>query len=396
VVSRHNQDIVYFGSNKFHRSLDKGETFQTLSGDLTKGPKEGDVPFGTLTTLDESPKKFGLLYAGSDDGLIQVSKDGGYTWTKVSDALPQNLWISRVVASTHNEAVVYASLNGYRDDIFKPYLYVSTDYGQNWQSIGTDLPAEPINVVREDPKNAAILYVGTDNGVYVSLNQGKTFMRMSGGLPAVAVHDLIVHSRDNELVVGTHGRSIYIGDVSLIQQLADTLINKDIHFFALKPLNYAPNWGRMFDKYSEPRVQKYEIPFYIKASGKSSVKIQTDKGLTLRTLTDDSEAGLNFVDFDLAIDTTAKAEYEKFLNAAKKKDEKEIKLEKADDGKMYIRAGKYRVVVETATGAKAEQMLEIKAPERRSSRRMNAVPANISTPGEFEEWMEEMDLEGKK
>lgn len=396
LVSRHNQDIVYFGSNKFHRSLDKGETFQTLSGDLTKGPKEGDVPFGTLATLDESPKKFGLLYAGSDDGLIHISKDGGYTWTKISDALPQNLWISRVVASSHNEAVVYASLNGYRDDNFKPYLYVSTDYGQSWQPIGADLPTEPINVVREDPKNASILYVGTDNGVYVSLNQGKTFMRMNGGLPAVAVHDLIVHSRDNELVVGTHGRSIYIGDVSLIQQLVDTLTSKEVHLFALKPLNYAPNWGRMFDKYSEPRIQKYEISFYTKASGKSSIKIQTDKGLTLRTLTDDSEAGLNFINFDLSIDTTAKGEYEKYLNAAKKKDEKEVKLEKADDGKMYIRAGKYKVVIETATGTKSEQVLEIKAPERRSSRRTNAIPVNISTPGEFEEWMEEMGLEGKK
>ena len=287
-------------------------------------------------------------------------------------------------------------LNGYRDDDFKPYLYVSTDYGQNWQPIGTDLPLEPINVIREDPKNAAILYVGTDNGVYVSLNQGKTFMRMSGNLPAVAVHDLIVHPRDNELVVGTHGRSIYVGDVSLIQQLTDSLTSKEIHFFALKPLNYAPNWGRMFDKYSEPRVQKYEIPFYTKAVGKSSIKIQTDKGLILRTLTDDSEAGLNYVNFDLTIDTTAKVEYEKYLNASKKKDEKEIKLEKADDGKMYIRAGKYKVVIETPTGTKAEQVFEIKAPERRPSRRTNAIPANISTPGEFEEWMEEMGLEGKK
>jgi photosystem II stability/assembly factor-like uncharacterized protein len=396
VLSRHNQDIVYFGSNKFHRSLDKGETFQTLSEDLTKGSKEGDVPFGTLTTLDESPKKFGLLYAGTDDGLVHISKDGGYTWTKISDALPQNLWVSRVVASAHNESTVLVSLNGYRDDNFKPYLYLSLDYGQNWQAIGTDLPLEPINVVREDPKNANILYVGTDNGVYVSLNKGKTFTRMSGNLPAVAVHDLIVHPRDNELVVGTHGRSIYVGDVSLIQQLADTLINKDLHLFALKSLNYTPSWGRMFDKYSEPRVQKYEIPFYVRAATKSSIKIQTEKGLTLRTLNDDSEAGLNFANFDLSIDTTAKVEYEKVLNAAKKKDDKEIKLAKADDGKIYIRAGKYKVVVETATGTKAEQSFEIKAAERRPSRRSNAFPTNISTPGDFEEWMEESGLEGKK
>lgn len=395
VLSRHNQDIVYFGSNKFHRSLDKGETFLTLSGDLTKGPREGDVPFGTLATLDESPKRFGLLYAGSDDGLVHISKDGGYTWTKISDGLPQNLWISRVTASAHDEGTVYVSLNGYRDDHFKAYLYVSTDYGQNWQAIGGDLPAEPINVVKEDPKNVQILYVGTDHGVYVSLNKGKSFMRMSD-LPAVAVHDLVVHPRDNELVVGTHGRSIFVGDVSLIQQLADTLIAKDLHLFALKSLNYSPTWGRMFDKYSDPRVQKYEIPFYTKAAGKITLKIQTDKGLTLRTLTDDSEKGLNFANFDLAIDTTTKADYEKHLNATKKKDEKEIKIEKADDGKMYLRAGKYKVVVETVTGIKTEKSFEIKASERRPSRRSNAIPANITTPGELEEWMEEMELEEKK
>ncbi|MEZ4900916.1 MAG: hypothetical protein R2822_03760 [Spirosomataceae bacterium] len=395
ILSRHNQDIVYFGSNKFHRSLDKGENFQTLSDDLTKGAKEGDVPFGTLTTIDESPKKFGLLYAGSDDGLVHISKDGGYTWAKISDGLPQNLWVSRVIASTHDEAVVYVSLNGYRDDHFKAYLYTSNDYGQGWQPLGADLPLEPINVVKEDPKNGQILYIGTDHGVYISLNKGKSFMRMSD-MPAVAVHDLVVHPRDNELVVGTHGRSIYVADVSLVQQLDDSLLVKDLHVFALKSLNYSPNWGRMFDKYSEPRVQKYEIPFYAKVADKNTVTIQTDKGLVLRTLTDESEAGLNFVSFDLAIDTTTKVEYEKYLNAVKKKDEKEIKVEKADDGKMYLRAGKYKIVVETSSGTKVQQNFEIKASERRPSRRSNAIPIAISTPGELEEWLEEMGLEEKK
>jgi len=395
VLSRHNQDVIYFGSNKFHRSLDKGENFQTLSSDLTKGGKEGDVPFGTLATLDESPKKFGLLYAGSDDGLVHISKDGGYTWTKISDGLPQNLWVSRVTASAHDEATVYVSLNGYRDDNFKSYLYISTDFGQNWQSLGADLPAEPINVVKEDSKNSNLLYVGTDHGVYISLNKGKSFMRMSG-MPAVAVHDLVVQPRDNELVVGTHGRSIYVADVSLIQQLADSLITKDLHLFALKSLNASPTWGRTFDKYSEPRVQKYEIPFYTKIAGKNTITIQTDKGLVLRTLTDESETGLNFVSFDLAIDTTVKVEYEKYLNTTKKKDDKEIKIEKADDGKMYLRAGKYKVVVEANSGTKAQQNFEIRTTEHRMSRRSNAVPANISTPGELEEWLEEIGLEEKK
>ncbi|HEV7349406.1 WD40/YVTN/BNR-like repeat-containing protein [Telluribacter sp.] len=394
-LSRHNQDIVYFGSNKFHRSMDKGETFATLSDDLTKGGKEGDVPYGTLTIIDESPKRFGLLYTGSDDGLVHVSKDDGYTWTKISDALPQNLWVSRVAASAHEEGTVYVSLNGYRNDNFKPYLYASQDYGQTWKAIGTDLPAEPINVVKEDPANANILYVGTDHGVYISLDKGTSFMRMSGGLPAVAVHDLLVHPRDKELVVGTHGRSIYIADVSLVQQLADTLRRRDLYAFALEPVTHSERWGQV-SKYEETKPQQYQIPYYAKSAGRSTISIQTDQGLTLRSFTDDSEAGLNYATWNLTVDESAKAAYEQYLNETRKNpstssgQDKEVKLEVAEDKNLYVRAGTYKVVVTTTGGAKTEQKLTIKAPEKRPSRRAvipgSAIP---STPGEWEEYMEE-------
>ncbi|MFN8353028.1 MAG: glycosyl hydrolase [Spirosomataceae bacterium] len=396
LLSRHNQDIVYWCSNKFHRSLDKGETWKTLSGDLTKGAKQGDVPFGTLVTIDESPLHFGLLYVGSDDGLIHSSKDGGYTWTKISDGLPQNFWVSRVVASTHQEATVYCSLNGYRDDHFTAYAYVSTDYGQTWQRIGEDLPAEPINVIKEDPKNPNLLYIGTDHGLYISLNKGKSFMHMAGELPAVPVHDLVVHPRDNEVVLGTHGRSIWIADVSLVQQLTDSLLAKDIHAFALKTQNANPSWGRQFMKYDEPNAIKYDIPFYLKKADKVTVKIQTDKGLVLRTLTDDSETGLNFVNFDMTLDKAVMADYEKYLNEVKRKDEKAIKVELGqDDKQLYIRPGKYKVVIETTGGLKAEQSLEIKGSERRGRRSVPTAKV-VGSPGELEDWMEELGIEEKK
>jgi len=285
LLSRHNQDVVYFGSNKFHRSLNRGDEFKTLSGDLTKGPKEGDVAFATLTTIDESPLKFGLLYVGSDDGLVHVSRDGGYSWTRISDKLPQDLWVSRVTASAHEEGTVYVSLNGYRDDHFKAYVYRSTDYGQNWQPIGTDLPAEPVNVVKEDPKNANLLYVGTDHGLYVSLDKGRSFMRMlgdeAGRLPAVAVHDLVVHPRDNELVVGTHGRSLYVASVAHLQELTDTLLAQPLYVFGIKPGQYSPGFGRMYNKYGEAPEYKLELPFYAKAAGKTTVRLTTARGLTL-------------------------------------------------------------------------------------------------------------------
>lgn len=226
LLSPHNQDIFYYGSNRLHRSLNKGDSLIALSGDLTKGGKPGDVPYGTLTTISESPLRFGLIYVGSDDGLVHVSKDGGYTWTRISDKLPQDLWVSRVIASKHKEGRVYVTLNGYRYDHFLPYVYVSDDYGETWKKIGTDLPFEPVNVIREDPKDENILYVGTDGGLYVSINGGNNFKIWNKGMPrSVPVHDIAIQSRENEIVVGTHGRSLFKAKLDSIQ-----LLNKNAAF----------------------------------------------------------------------------------------------------------------------------------------------------------------------
>lgn len=227
VLSSHNQDVVYFGGDKFFRSMNRGDSMVNM-GDLTRGDKGGNVPYGTITTLSESPLRFGLIYAGTDDGNIQVTKDGGYTWTlvnnkpsKMTDApLTAGLWVSRVVASRYKEPRVYATLNGYRFDDFAPYLYVSEDYGASWKPLGKDLPLEPINVVREDPKNENILYVGTDGGLYVSFNRGQSFMLWNAGMPkSVPVHDIAIQERENEIVLGTHGRSIYIARLDDVQGL---------------------------------------------------------------------------------------------------------------------------------------------------------------------------------
>jgi photosystem II stability/assembly factor-like uncharacterized protein len=226
LLSTHNQDILYYGSSKFHRSLKQGEELQTLSGDLTNGRKTGDVPFGTITTISESPLRFGLLYIGTDDGLVHVSRDGGNSWTKIGQpakkqsGLPQGLYVSRVVASKWKEGRVYVTLNGYRNDLFTAYIYVSEDYGQSWKQLGMNLPAEPVNVLREDPKMEGILYAGTDGGLYASMDKGNSFHAFTKDLPAaIPVHDLAIQEEANELVVGTHGRSIYICSLSGIQKL---------------------------------------------------------------------------------------------------------------------------------------------------------------------------------
>ena len=239
LLSKHQPDILYYGSNRLYRSMNKGDTLVAMGGDLTGGGIKGNVPYGTLTTIDESPIRFGLLYTGSDDGRIYRSTDGGYTWNTIhqqpvattkkkgtiattTGLATKNLWVSRVVASQHAENRVFVTLNGYRHDHFNPYVYVSEDGGITWKDISGNLPLEPVNVVREDPVNPAILYVGTDGGVYVSKDAGATYKAWHNGLPqSVPVHDIAIQQRENEIVLGTHGRSLYVGKLNKIQQTAN-------------------------------------------------------------------------------------------------------------------------------------------------------------------------------
>jgi photosystem II stability/assembly factor-like uncharacterized protein len=219
LVSRHNQDVFYFGSNKFHRSMSKGDSLVTLSTDLTTNPVQGDVPFGTTTTISESPIRFGLIYVGTDDGNVQVSKDGGNSFSLISQKLPKGLYVSRVIASKYNVARVYVTLNGYRNDHFNAYVYQSDDYGTTWKQIMKDLPSEPVNVIKEDAVAEQVLYVGTDGGLYVSLDGGNSSMAWTKGLPAsVPVHDLEIHPRDHEIILGTHGRSLYVGKLDALRK----------------------------------------------------------------------------------------------------------------------------------------------------------------------------------
>lgn len=221
LLSKHNPDILYYGTNKLMRSLDQGVTLNAISPDLTNGKKTGDVPYGTLTTISESPLRFGLIYVGTDDGNVQVTKDGGFSWTLLKKNLPQQLYVSRVVASRFRQSRVYVTLNGYRNDNFKSYVYMSDEYGQNWQQIGKDLPMEPVNVIKEDPVNENILFVGTDAGLYASFDKGNHFYNMGSQLPNVPVHDIAIQERDKELVVGTHGRSIFIMKLSELYKIYD-------------------------------------------------------------------------------------------------------------------------------------------------------------------------------
>jgi photosystem II stability/assembly factor-like uncharacterized protein len=222
VISPHDPKTLYYGGNKLFKSTDKGANWEIISPDLSTDPgpeRQGNIPYGTLTTVSESPLQPGVIYAGTDDGNLQVTRDGGKTWTPIVRGLPSK-WVSRVTASGHEAGTVYAALTGFREDDFRAYLFKSTDYGRTWTSIAGNLPDEPVNVVKEDPKKAGILYIGTDLGVYVTLDGGATWVSLCNSLPTAAVYDLVVHPRADELVIGTHGRSIFVLDVSPIRNRA--------------------------------------------------------------------------------------------------------------------------------------------------------------------------------
>ena len=285
------------GSNKFHRSLNRGEGMETLTEDLTKGAKEGDVPFGTTTWIAESPLKFGLLYIGTDDGLIHLSRDGGYNWMKISDKLPQGLWVSCITPSAYKDGRVYASLTGYRFDNFTPYLYVSEDFGTTWKSISGNLPMESINSIKEDPKIENILYVGTDNGLYMTMDRGMSYMPFSNNLPPVPVHDIAIQQRENDIVLGTHGRSIYIANLDAVQKLSPETAAKNLELFSIKDFTVSPA-GNRFGRMAAPTVS---ISYFKKTAGPVTILIKNGKGEVLNTIAQNASIGLNTFEYDLSL-----------------------------------------------------------------------------------------------
>jgi len=217
-LSPHNSRVVYHGFQYLFRSMNKGDTWERISPDLTyndpaqQGQWPYAIPYATITAVDESPFKFGLIYAGTDDGRVWVTQNGGGAWTEITAGLPYNKHVWKIVASKYDQATVYIALVGRHDDDFNPYIFRSTDHGKTWASIAANIPGGPVNVVREDPKVKGILYAGTDTGVYVSRDSGATWSVLGSGLPTSYVWDIAVHPRDNALVIATNGRGMWIVD----------------------------------------------------------------------------------------------------------------------------------------------------------------------------------------
>ncbi|MDG1101743.1 MAG: glycosyl hydrolase [Saprospiraceae bacterium] len=356
-LSKHNQDILYMGSNKLHRSMNQGEDFIEISGDLTNGGRKGDVAYGTLTSVHESDLEFGLIYTGSDDGQVNVTKNGGYTWENINMGLPSNLWVSRIQASSHDKAKVYLSLNAYRFDDFNSYVYKSADYGVTWIEIGNNLPVEPVNVIKEDPSMAGLLYVGTDHGVYVSYDDGVKWSRILDDMPQTPVHDLVIQPVANDLLVGTHGRSIYKANVTNLRALKDH--DNSLKIFAIDDVKYSSRQGSQRSKYRDAYERKIIYDVYSPNASVVELELSTAKGKALLQKSIDLKKGLASYEYDMAIDAKKSKDLEKYLNDGKSEDE-EVKVERADNDKVYLQKGEYIIKLTNGEGMISEQTIMIK------------------------------------
>ncbi len=214
--SFHEPRALYFGANRVFKSANRGEDWLAISPDLADGEDTPNLRYKAITTMAESQLQPGLLFAGTDNGNLFVTRNDGESWDSISDGLPRHAF-TRVAASGHDKRTVFVTLTGMAVDDFSPLVFRSNDQGRTWTSIAHGLPLEPANVIREDPRVKDLLYLGTTLGVYVSVDGGASWQSLSNNLPTASVHDLLVHPRDNELVIGTHGRSVYVLDVSTIQ-----------------------------------------------------------------------------------------------------------------------------------------------------------------------------------
>lgn len=299
ILSPHNPRVIYHGFNYLFRSMDRGDTWERISPDLTSNDpaRLGDIPYQTIFSISESPLKFGLIYAGTDDGHVHVTRDGGQSWTEIAKDLPRGKFIAELVASAFHEGTVYMAQNGKRDDDFTPYIWKSTDYGKTWTSIVGNIPLGPVNVIKEDPTNPAILYVGTDLGAYVSLDGGASWNVLADGLPSTFVHDLAVHPRDDILVAATHGRGMFALDVRPIRQLTPAVLARNTAVLDGEPARLPPQ-GR--GGFGRGGMIPANIYYYLRAPGAVTVTVKDGNGATVRELQGTGDAGLNLVVWDLS------------------------------------------------------------------------------------------------
>jgi len=324
VLSPHNPGIVFICSQFVHRSLSRGErgTFVTISPDLTKANKERldlskktNLQYATVYSFAESTRKPGLYWAGTDDGNVQMSADGGVNWTNITAQfydmktgkpkpgikgvlIPFDRWVKKVMPSYHDEKTCYVAFSGYRthsED--KTYVFVTRDLGKTWEDISGGL-MNPLFDLEEDPDNPNVLYIAGDFGIQVSIDQGKTWTNFSSSAPNVVVRDLFIQKRDRDLVIGTYGRGIYIADIGPAKEFKPDVFQKDAYLFDVKE---AIRWNRFeqrgesygeFAKVDNPPVGT-NLYYYLKADAKSvKLTIKDLEGTMIQEISGSAKKGL--------------------------------------------------------------------------------------------------------
>lgn len=336
VISAHNPATIYYAGNYVFRSTDRGDGWTRISPDLTSGvdrdtlPILGRVPdrqtrsrhdgvqhWPAITTLAESPRNPDILWAGTDDGNLHVTRDAGRSWRNVFDrvpGVPKGTYVSRVIASYHAEGTAYATFDGHRSNDFGIYVYVTTDFGETWRRITNGLPDNNgiVNVIREHPKNPNLLFVGTEYGAFVSFTRGERWIPLKLNLPTVPVDDIQIHPRDGDLVFGTHGRSIWVlDDIRPLAELDDRVLASDLHVFSTRPAIQWRTWANTgstgHKAFFGPNAPYGAIiHFFVREAPRGDERIRVTvkdaTGRTVRTLTATAKPGINRVVWDTRAD----------------------------------------------------------------------------------------------
>lgn len=377
VVSAHNTDVIYHAGSKVVKSTYRGENWTEISPDLSnndpvKRDGTGNIQYGTITTLEESPLDPDELWAGTDDGNVHVTTDGGKNWTNLNDNIPNNpkYWVTRVEASAHFPGTAYVSYNGMRRDDFTAYLYKTTDYGKTWTSIAAGIPDGAVNVIREDHKNPNLLFVGTELGTFASIDGGQNWTKFMTNMPTNPAYDMVIHPRENELVVATHGRGIFIADISPLQGMNDMSMNAGITLFDIQPaiqwMAGPPQPVSAFTNFAgDSRAPGSHLYFYTQSGGKATVKVYRGaKEIYTRNM--DTKAGLNHMiwDFDEIVGERSEAELDGMANRFRRFGLSDDDIEQRMAAMKYITSkvgpGTYRIAVEQGGNLSVKEAIVMK------------------------------------
>ena len=334
VISPHDPNTVYTAGNVVFKSTDRGHSWEEISGDLTTNDKSKQRTSGgeiyqdntaaefhcTILYIDESPEEKGVICVGTDDGNVQLTRDGGKTWTKLNDrikGLPDFAWVSKIHASEHDAGTAFVTVDQHRMDDFRPHAFMPTDYGRTWTKISNGLPQDDyVKVVRQDPINPDVLYAGMEHGIFASWDKGKSWAKINNNLPNVSVRDLRIQPRDRDLIIGTHGRGAWIlDDIRPLQEMANTK-GKSTHLF---PVRRSTLWHLFWrienlgDRHYRAKNPEYgaNINFYLAKGEKTTavVDIVDASGGVIRTLKDSTaKAGVNRIVWDLGHEAATKME----------------------------------------------------------------------------------------